>query len=108
MFINADNSLLEEHSSKKETETFYPAFFYLFFNKLKMMYLLTSLKSDAVSILNLLGQLTQSEENIMSVNAPFTFNKMKLTKFQMHLSAQGSQALICKYLCYGPVPNVSD
>lgn len=48
MFMNADNSLLEEHSNKKETETFYPIFFYLFFNQFKIMSLLTFLKSDAV------------------------------------------------------------
>lgn len=93
MFMNADNSSLEEHSSTKEMETFYPTFFYLFFNQFKMMCLLTPLKSDTVQFLHLLGHLTQNEESFMSINAPSTFNKMKLTKFQLHLSAQGSQAL---------------
>lgn len=37
----------------------------------------------------------QSEKNIMSIKAPSTFNKMKITKFQKHPSAQRTQALIC-------------
>lgn len=63
--MNADNSLFGEHSGKKETETFYS-----FFNKFKIMCLLSYLKSDTANFLHLLGQLMQSEENIMSINAP--------------------------------------
>lgn len=35
----------------------------------------------------------QSEENIMSLNATSTFNKMRLTKFQKHLSDRDSKPL---------------